>query len=747
MSVAGVKDVVGSLAARKLIVVFYADMAGYSRLIGIDDVGTLKRLRVLRSGVIDPTIDQHGGTIVQTAGDSMLVVFDSIDRAVSCALAVQNGVAAHDGTHAPDRKIRFRIGLNIGDAIADGTDLHGDVVNVAVRLQAECPPGSICISRAVRDHVRDQPDLSFEELGALNLKNIVRPIEAFVLRPASAGSTSVRDQRSGAGGGSDFLFADCTIDLHRRELRRAGRVIHVEPQVYDLLVHLVRNRDRVVSKDELLDIIWNGRVVSDAALSSRINAGRKAIGDDGDRQTLIKTVHRRGFRFVGVVEEAAKAPAEEPSKAPERPADAKLASMDASRKPSVAVLPFVNLSQETDTDYFSYGLTEDVIRLLARHRWLDVLSRHSAIAFRGQDTDPRRIGSELGVRYLVHGNVLKRGERVRITVDLVSAITGHQLWWESYDFSLESILDVQQTMAQQIAAVIEPELARLEREAAVRRPPVNLGAWDCYQRGLYHLWGFTNPGLAEGEAMFRRAIELDPGFARAHGALAYVTLQSLVQRDPSERPALLEEALGYGRTAVALDDQDCMNLCVVGRVLCFRHEYEEAAAFLEEAIRINPSFAQAYFALGFTLIVSGMARDGLTYLDRATQLSPRDPHLASFHTIRAVGHFALGDLDTAERFARIAARIPNANHWPFALLVSLLAIKQRSAETVRAADVLLQRYPGYSLATARSDFFFCGDSDLVERFLQGLRRAGLPETAATDRARPVRPATLAVTQG
>ena len=188
-----------------------------------------------------------------------------------------------------------------------------------------------------------------------------------------------------------------------------------------------------------------------------------------------------------------------------------------------------------------------------------------------------------------------------------------------------------------------------------------------------------------------------------------------------------------------------MNLCVVGRVLCFRHEYEEAAAFLEEAIRINPSFAQAYFALGFTLIVSGKARNGLTYLDRATQLSPRDPHLASFHTVRAVGHFALGDLDTAERFARIAARIPNANHWPLALLVSLLAIKQRSAETVRAADVLLQRYPGYSAATARSDFFFCGDSDLVERFLEGLRLAGLPEAAAPDRARPVRPAALATT--
>jgi TolB-like protein/class 3 adenylate cyclase/Tfp pilus assembly protein PilF len=726
MSGTSARELIGrSSVGRKLIAVLYADMVGYSRLIGIDDVGTLKRLRALRSSVIDPAIDQHGGRIIQTAGDSLLVVFDSIDGAVSCAARMQQEIPAHDADHPCDRIIRFRIGLNIGDAIADGTDLHGDVVNVAARLQAECPPGGVYVTRAVRDHVRDRLDLSFEERGSLNLKNIARPIETFALAPA------VPVQRSHAHGKTDYVFAGHGIDLHRQELRRAGQIVHVEPQVYDLLVHLVRNRDRVVSKDELFDTIWNGRIVSDATLSSRINAARKAIGDDGDRQALIKTIHRRGFRFIGKVEEAATAPTDEPKKAADREVEERPLPAVASRKPSIAVLPFVNLSQEPDTDYFSYGLTEDVIRLLARNRWLDVLSRHSAVAFRGRETDPRAIGAELGIRYLVQGTVTKRGERVSITVDLVSAETGHHLWWESYDFSLADILDVQKAMAQQIAAVIEPELARLEREAAVRRPPVNLGAWDCYQRGLYHLWGFTSPGLTEGAAMFRRAIELDPGFARAHGALAYVMLQSLVQRDPSERPGLLVEALRHGRTAVSLDDQDCMNLCVVGRVLCFKHEFAEAAAYLEEAIRINPSFAQAYFALGFTLIVSGRASEALSYLDRAIELSPRDPHLASFHAIRAVGHLALGELETAERFARLATRIPNANHWPFALLVSLLGLTDRTEESQRAIDGLLQRYPGYTIATARSDFFFCGDRDLVDRFLEGLRRAGLPEAANT----------------
>ena len=218
----------------------------------------------------------------------------------------------------------------------------------------------------------------------------------------------------------NIVFAGHEIDLRRQELRRAGQIVHVEPQAYDLLLHLVRHRDRVVSKDELLDAIWNGRIVSDGALSSRINAARKAIGD---RQALIKTIHRRGFRFVGAVREGTEEvpPVEEPTRPTPDEKAALAEPIASSRQPSIAVLPFANRSQEPDTDYFSYGLTEDVIRLLARNRWLDVLSRHSAIAFRGKDIDPREIGAALGIRYIVQGTVAKHGERVRITADLVSA--------------------------------------------------------------------------------------------------------------------------------------------------------------------------------------------------------------------------------------------------------------------------------------------------------------------------------------
>ncbi len=539
-----------------------------------------------------------------------------------------------------------------------------------------------------------------------------------------------------------LAFAGYEVDLDRHELRRGGEAVHVEPQVFDLLVHLVRHRDRVVSKDELFETIWQGRFVSEAALSSRINAARKAVGDDGNRQALIKTIHKRGFRFVGAVEARETRQAAETAAPPRRPVPAAIVPAgDGSCRPSIAVLPFRNLSQDPDTDYFSYGLTEDVVRMLARNRWMDVLSRHSAAGLDAPGMQPREIGATLGVRYIVQGSVAKRGERVRITADLVSAETSRQLWSDSYDFVLPDIFAIQAAMAQQIAAVVEPELARIEREAAARKPPADLNAWDCYQRGLYHLWGFTTPGLAEAEAMFRRAIELDPGFARAHGALSYVHLQSSVLGEPAERARLLREALEQGRIAAALDNQDSMNLCVLGRAHCFLHEYDEAIGLLEQSIVLNPSFAQGYFALGFTLTCCGRAEEALAHFERAAELSPRDPHLSSFYAMRALAHLALEEDEAAAAFARKGTRLPNAKHWPFVVLAAALGLMGRTSEAPPVLAELMRRQPGYTLATTRSDFFFCGDVALIDRCIEGLRRAGVPDgpPAATRRERARQP--------
>ena len=354
-----------------------------------------------------------------------------------------------------------------------------------------------------------------------------------------------------------YLFKDCELDVPRQELRRSGTAVHVEPQVFDLLVFLLSNRERIVSKDEILDAVWDGRIVSEAALSSRINAARKALGDNGNDQALIRTFHKRGFRFIADVEEHADhSPAvsdaflrSESQRAilPDA-APLPVSEGDATvRMPSIAVLPFVNVTGDREHEYFAYGLTEDIIRLLGRHRWLRVLTRHATAPYRGLEVDFRKIGAELDVRYVVEGSVRKIGDDVRITAELVSTSDARQLWSEVYEFSLLQIFDVQELMARQIAAVVEPELASVEQELASRKAPASLDAWDCYQRGFWQLWGFTTPGFDEAEAMFRRAIELEPGLPRAHAGLSYVLLQKTFHGDPRDRPELLSAAMAAAR--------------------------------------------------------------------------------------------------------------------------------------------------------------------------------------------------------
>ena len=285
------------------------------------------------------------------------------------------------------------------------------------------------------------------------------------------------------------------------------------------------------------------------------------------------------------------------------------------------------------------------------------------MAFQGARPTRGDRGRVLGIRYLVQGTVTKHGDRVRITADLFQPRPA-SLWWESYD-ALAHILDVQKPWRSRSPPSSSRNWSRLEREAAVRRPPVNLGAWDCYQRGLFHLWGFTNAWPGRREAMFRRAIELDPGFARAHGALAYVKLQSLVQRDPASARPCWRKRCGDGRTAVALDDQDCMNCAWSAGSCASSTSIDEAVAYLEQAVWVNPSFAQAYFALGFTLIVSGRAREAFP-ISNGPSSSARA--IRTWRRSMRSGRSAISRWATCggRIFARKATRIPNANHWPFA---------------------------------------------------------------------------------
>jgi TolB-like protein/DNA-binding winged helix-turn-helix (wHTH) protein len=544
-----------------------------------------------------------------------------------------------------------------------------------------------------------------------------------------------------------YRFAEFEIDVSQQELRRQGSSVHIEPQVFDLIVHLVRNRDRIVSKDELIETIWNGRIISEAALSSRINGARRALGDSGADQTLIRTLHKRGFRFVGDVQtiEAAEADAKAVRLVPDSspasvdpaggPVSVEVSRLDdvvsesvkaeAIARSSIAVLPFGNMSGDPENDYFSYGLTEDIIRLLARNRWLSVISRHSTIAFQGRTVDAREVGELLGVTYVMVGSVRKSRDTVRITAELVRAADGKQLWSDKYDLQLEYIFDIQEEMARQIAATIEPELSKVEQQLAARKAPESLDAWDCYQRGLWNLWRFTTPGFDSAEIYFQRAIDADPDFARGHGALSYVNLQRAFIDEPKDRAARLETALRQGRHAVSLDELDCFCHCALGRALCLTHQNDEALAALDVSLELNPSFAQAYFAQGFNMLWYGREIEAETLLDRATMLSPRDSHISSFHHVRSWAHFSLGEYDIAVEFARRATRQPTVTYQAFATLAASLGHLGDRAQAEIAATELRQRKPNYSTGTARQEFFFCNDTGFIDRFVEGLRVAGI----------------------
>jgi TolB-like protein/DNA-binding winged helix-turn-helix (wHTH) protein len=546
-----------------------------------------------------------------------------------------------------------------------------------------------------------------------------------------------------------YRFADFELDLSQQELRRLGESVHIEPQVFDVIVHLVRNHDRIVSKDELIEAVWNGRIISEAALSSRINGARRALGDNGTDQFFIRTLHKRGFRFVGDVRaisapetdsEAARLVPDDsaaPANAPVRVSvSSEVSRLDdivsesvkaeANTRPSIAVLPFGNMSGDPENDYFSYGLTEDIIRLLARNRWLSVISRHSTVAFQGRVVDAREVGELLGVRYVMVGSVRKSRDTVRITAELVRAADGKQLWADKYDLQLEYIFDIQEEMARQIAATIEPELSKVEQQLAARKAPESLDAWDCYQRGLWNLWRFTTPGFDSAEEYFRRAIDADPNFARGHGALSYVNIQRAFIDEPQDRPARLETALRQGHHAVALDELDCFCHCALGRALCLTHQNDEALAALDVSLELNPSFAQAYFAQGFNMLWYGREIEAETLLDRATMLSPRDSHISAFHHVRSWAHFSLGEYDIAVEFARRATRQPNVTYQAFATLASSLGLLGDATQAKAVAAELLQRKPNYSTGTARQEFFFCNDVGFIDRFVEGLRVAGIP---------------------
>jgi TolB-like protein/class 3 adenylate cyclase len=693
---------------RKLTTMVAMDVVGYSRLMESDERGTLARLKDIRTSIVDPAIGRHAGRIVKLMGDGTLVEFASVVGALEAAVEIQRELRVRNGA-ASRNGLLLRIGIHLGDVIIDGNDIYGDGVNVASRLESIAPAGGIVLSKQVHDHIGTNVPVRFVALGEQTVKNISRPIEAYRVELAAED-----------GPAHVIRFRGFELDMAMFELRREGERIPIEPQVFDLLAFLVRNSHRTVTREELLAEIWGGRIVSDAALSSQIKAARRAVGDDGTAQHTISTVHGRGFRFLAPIESSAQTGA---TGAADTPAAENLAAP--AKKPSVAVLPFTNLNADRTEDIFADGIAEDITIALAKNRWLTVIARNPAFAFRGSTESLRTIGEKLEADYLVTGSLRKAATRFRVTVQVVDAETEHSVWSERFDRDKVDIFDLQDEISEVVAARIEAELGLSEQRKAERRPRRNLGAWDLYQLGTAEFYKFTAESNAKCQELLRQAIALDPGLASAHSRLSYAIVLSMVYFDAPTDPAKTDEALAAAERAIQLDDQDATGYWTMGRVRLARCEYDLAIEALECALELNSCLAVAYCALGDSLALDGRLEHAIEHFERAVQLSPHDPFRWGFFSYRSLAHLFRGEFHEAAAWARRAVQVPNAQYWARANLVAALGHLDDPKQAEGAVKDLMQVKPGFSLEFARRHLFYIKRIDQLETYIEGLRRAGI----------------------
>ena len=520
-----------------------------------------------------------------------------------------------------------------------------------------------------------------------------------------------------------YRFEDCELDTVQFELRRGGVAVETQPQVFELLRYLIERRERMVSKDELFSEIWSGRIVSDAALSSRIKAARHAIGDDGTAQRLIRTVHGRGFRFVGEVEGDADAPG------PATPAaEAKFADgSPALREPSVAVLPFTNLSGDPSQEYFSDGITEDIITELSKYRSFLVVARNSSFSFKGRDVTPRQIAAELGVRYILQGSIRRSADRIRITCQLTDAQQGTQIWGSRFEGELSDIFDLQDEISSSIAGAVEPEIAVAEVDRVRRAVPENMVAWDYLQRGKWHLWHYTPEDGLKAQGFFERAIAIEPDLSAAHSGLSLTLCHQALFAWEEDQAAILSRAKQAANNAMTLDPRDAFGFYCMGRACTLTGEHDAALTALERALELNPNFALTYFGLAFTLVWFGRAEEALPHLEKVIRLSPNDPIKWSFEMIKGAALWWLGQFGEAVSVLGRARRHPNADFWPFAAAAVAYIDMGNQTAAKEAIEELKTKRPDVTLKVIDRAFANAA-SDLRIRFLENLKSAGMPST-------------------
>jgi adenylate cyclase len=513
-----------------------------------------------------------------------------------------------------------------------------------------------------------------------------------------------------AGGGGDemvYRFGDCELDIERQELRRAGAPVAVEPQVFELLSYLVSNPDRVVTKDELNTAIWSGRAVSDSALSSRIKSARRAIGDDGKAQALIRTLHGRGFRFVGTTQ------------SPTAPDDE-----DIREKPIVAVMPFENLSGHADQNYLAEGFTSDIVATLAKHRWLIVLSRTATARFKRATSNLAEIAAETGAHYVVEGSVRRAGERMRVGVQLTNAASGNCIWSEQYERQSSDLFEIQDDIVQTLSARIEPEIGYEERRRIARAGSTDLRAWECYHLGIAHFFKFTGPDNIKAQTYLQQARKLDPDFGEAHAWWAYAVVLGAVYWNTEPSQANMDEALEATARAQASDERNAVFYALKARVQLARGEYESAIEGNRIAIELNPSLAAAHCGLADSLTYLGRYDEALEAFEKAIALSTNDPQRWAFYTYGALAYIFSGEFERAIEWADRAVEIPNRQYWTLAHKAVALALLGRTDDARHVLAAALAEQPALSIGFARQKLFYIRRAEQLERYLEGLSLAG-----------------------
>jgi TolB-like protein len=522
-----------------------------------------------------------------------------------------------------------------------------------------------------------------------------------------------------------FLFANHTLDAGRRELRRGSELIAVEPQVFDLLVYLVQNRDRVVSKDDLIASIWGGRIVSDSTLTSRINAARKAVGDSGEDQKLIRTFARKGLRFVGAVRtqpdgaEAAHAavPLPDEIREPSRPA------LPLPDRPAIAVLPFVNMSGDPEQEYFSDGISEDIITALSKLRWFFVIARNSSFIYKGKAVHMKQVAEELGVGYVVEGSVRKVGDRVRITVQLNDVATGSHIWAERYDRDLADVFAVQDEITEAIVAAIEPQLYAAENFRARRKSPDSMDAWDLVMRALSHYWRVTRQDNIVAQALLEKATAIDPNYGQALGVLAasHTFGAHMGWADMVTAAPLAERAAA---AAILADSEDPWAHHALGCVHLFMRRFDHSLAEFELALRLNANFSLAQGYYGLALSYCGRWQEANVAARRALRLSPRDPFSAVYYGIAAYAEFVGRNYEEAMRLSREGIRQRGDFVGAHRVLTAAAGMAGQRDVAKAALQELRRAQPNISLAWIANQMPIKQDVDR-EYYLEGFRRAGL----------------------